>query len=146
VPTQSTTSSAGNFEERSKENFTWIHKVLRAIMTKKFCRFLNALHMNLNLNLYGPARMPLSNCFHFNPQKFCGFFNALHLNLNYFVWGSVWMTLWNLKWLKLLSTHNSKIQTYERVKVCLQFFDMWCYCLGRTFVKNCSKRITLRTK
>ena len=47
MPTQTATSSAENFEERSKENFTWIYKVLRALMTKTFCRFLNAPYLNL---------------------------------------------------------------------------------------------------
>ena len=58
-------------------------------------------------------------------KTFCVFFNFLNLN-KFFLRVSI-DDFMKWKWLKLLSTHNSKIQTYEWVKVCLQFFDMWYY-------------------
>ena len=113
----------GNFEERSKENFTWIHKVLGAIMTKKFCRFINALHLNLNFS--GPAWMPVSNWLYFNPQSFNSHyylpksfvdFWTLYICIwTHFFWGSVLMTIQKSK-------HMSEAKYVSN-------FLIWCYCL-----------------
>ena len=120
----------GNFEERSKENFTWIHKVLRAIMTKKFCRFINALHLNLNFS--GPAWMPFSNWLYFNPQCFNSHYDLPKSFVDFWM---LYIWIWTHFFLRFCIDDNSKIQTYEQGKVCLQFFDMWSYTDRNNLVK-----------
>ena len=118
-----------------KKSSSWFWSLLsKADLSKPWGRFFQILCVSQKVRTLTAIMI----------KTFCVFLNFMNLNKSFLRISIDDFMKW--KWLKLLSTHNSKIQTYEQVKVCIQFFDMWCYCLSRNSVKNCSNKLTLHTE